>query len=117
MILLAGGCFGTHAQALPASVMDAYAEEGSSLLRSRRMVGDYMQTGQESLASLVDQRSRLKVSGCFDADPSKYNLWSGVKHRLVEGNSTYTSPFLFVRATAVVYLSFCSNPGSSSLVR
>lgn len=46
--------------ALPASVMDAYAEEGSSLLRSRRMVGDYMQTGQESLASLVDQRSRLK---------------------------------------------------------
>ncbi|CAM9534510.1 unnamed protein product [Ectocarpus sp. 12 AP-2014] len=46
--------------ALPSSVMDAYAEEGSSLLRSRRMVGDYLQTGQASLTSLVEQRSRLK---------------------------------------------------------
>ncbi|CAN0457736.1 unnamed protein product, partial [Scytosiphon promiscuus] len=40
--------------------MDSYAEEGSSLLRSRRMVGDYLQTGQASLANLVEQRSRLK---------------------------------------------------------
>lgn len=48
-------------QALPSSVMDSYAEEGNSLLRSRRMVGDYMQQGQASLASLVEQRSRLKV--------------------------------------------------------
>lgn len=48
-------------QTLPTAVMDAYAEEGSSLLRSRRMVGDALQTGQASLASLVDQRSRLKV--------------------------------------------------------
>ncbi|CAM9496501.1 unnamed protein product [Ectocarpus fasciculatus] len=48
--------------ALPSSVMDAYAEEGSSLLRSRRMVGDYLQTGQASLASLVEQRSSLKAS-------------------------------------------------------
>ncbi|CAM9657691.1 unnamed protein product, partial [Ectocarpus sp. 12 AP-2014] len=47
--------------ALPSSVMDAYAEEGSSLLRSRRMVGDYLQTGQASLTSLVEQRSRLKA--------------------------------------------------------
>lgn len=46
--------------ALPASAMDSYAEEGSSLLRSRRMVGDYLQTGQASLANLVEQRSRLK---------------------------------------------------------
>lgn len=41
--------------------MDSYAEEGASLLRSRRMVGDILQTGQESLGSLVEQRSRLKV--------------------------------------------------------
>ena len=27
------------------------------------MVGEYMQVGQESLASLVEQRSRLKVRG------------------------------------------------------
>ncbi len=51
----------TSKQALPSSVMDSYAEEGNSLLRSRRMVGDYMQQGQASLASLVEQRSRLKV--------------------------------------------------------
>ncbi|CAM9836654.1 unnamed protein product [Pylaiella littoralis] len=45
---------------LPASAIDSYAEEGNSLLRSRRMVGDYIQTGQASLDSLVEQRSRLK---------------------------------------------------------
>lgn len=54
-----------NGQALPSSVMDAYAEEGSSLLRSRRMVGDYLQTGQASLTSLVEQRSRLKARLCI----------------------------------------------------
>ncbi|KAG5191173.1 soluble NSF attachment protein receptor [Tribonema minus] len=46
--------------ALPSGVVDAYAEEGSSLLRSQRMMGDYLQSGQAALASLVDQRHRLK---------------------------------------------------------
>ena len=47
-------------QALPANVIDAYAQEGSSLVRSQRMVGEYLASGQTALASLADQRQRLK---------------------------------------------------------
>lgn len=43
------------------SIMDAYAEEGNSLQRSKRMVGEALQSGEASLASLVNQRSSLKV--------------------------------------------------------
>jgi golgi SNAP receptor complex member 2 len=47
-------------QTLPGSVIDAYAEEGSSIVRSQRMVGEYLSSGQAALASLADQRHRLK---------------------------------------------------------
>ncbi|CAM9438394.1 unnamed protein product, partial [Chrysoparadoxa australica] len=46
--------------AMPSSVTDAYAEEGASLQRSNRMVGDYLYQGSAALTSLVDQRQRLK---------------------------------------------------------
>ena len=36
------------------------AAEGDSLSRSSRMVGDYLQTGQETLLELMSQRERLK---------------------------------------------------------
>ncbi|CAM9151662.1 unnamed protein product, partial [Phaeothamnion confervicola] len=46
--------------AAAAAAQQGLAEEESSLLRSRRAVGEAMATGQAALASLLEQRSRLK---------------------------------------------------------